>query len=160
MLAHAFLCVIAAASPSPAPCPPPPPPPPPGGAPPPPPPSRAGPAAVRSVLQRTEGATSCKDDVQVRRLTALGPGAAPTLFRLVTGEAIEELLGESEAQAWLCPPENVGALALESLANLPEEPVRACLRAHASERADRSVAASLARVARSTRHRPALAVTR
>ena len=116
MLAHAFLCVTAPASPS-----------------------LDGHAAVRSVLQRTEGATSCKDDVLVRRLTALGPGAAPTLFRLVTGEAIEELLGESEAQAWLCPPENVGALALESLANLPEEPVRACLRAHASERPDRSV---------------------
>jgi hypothetical protein len=116
MLASTFLSLLAAAGPS-----------------------LDGLAAVRSVLQRTEGAASCPEDVLVRRLTALGSVAAPALFALVSGEAVEELLGESDAAAWLCAPDRVGALALESLANLPELPVRASLRAAASARPERHV---------------------
>lgn len=102
-------------------------------------PSMDGLAAVRSVLQRTEGATTCREDVLVRRLTALGPESASTLFGLVTGTSVEELLGDSEADAWLCPPDRVGALALETLANLPEVPVREAVRAYASAHPERGV---------------------
>lgn len=116
MLPSAILCAIAAASPS-----------------------LDGLAAVRSVLQRSEGASACREDVLVRRLTALGSEPAPVLFRLVSGEALDELLGESGPEAWLCSPDRVGALALETLANLPELPVRATLRQQASARPERAV---------------------
>ena len=110
MLASTFLCLFAAAGPS-----------------------LDGLAAVRSVLQRSEGASACREDLLVRRLTALGAGAAPALFGLVTGDSLAEFLGETEADAWLCSPDRVGALALTTLAGLPEIPVRACLRAEASQ---------------------------
>jgi hypothetical protein len=116
MLASAILCVSAAASPS-----------------------LDGLAAVRSVLQRTEGATTCREDVLVRRLTALGAESAPALFTLVTGEAIEELLGDTGPEAWLCAPDQVGALALATLAELPEVPVRAALRARVDAQPERAV---------------------
>ncbi len=102
-------------------------------------PSLDGLAAVRSVLQRSEGASACREDVLVRRLTALGAETAPVLFVLVSGEGLEDLLGESGPEAWLCSPERVGALALETLANLPEVPVRTTLRAQTSARPERTV---------------------
>jgi HEAT repeat protein len=96
-------------------------------------------AAVRSVLQRTEGDSSCRDEVLVRRLTALGNDAAPALFTLVSGEALDEFLGETGPEAWLCPLDRVSPLALEALGNLPAVPVRQCLRAQATKRPERDV---------------------
>lgn len=99
-------------------------------------------AAVRGVLQRTEGSTSARDDVLVRRLVALGAGAAPGLFSLVTGEGVDALFGETGEEAWLCPQEHAGALALQALAQLPLVPVRDFLRAHCSEHPTRETRAA------------------
>lgn len=82
-------------------------------------PSMDGLAAVRSVLQRTDGATRARDEVLTRRLVALGTEAMPALFSLVTGEGIESFLGETESDAWLCPPDRIGDLALEAMGDLP-----------------------------------------
>jgi hypothetical protein len=111
----------------------------PGGPPRAPSPEPDGLAAVRAVLQRTEGATPASDDVLVRRLVALGSTSAPALFALVTGEALDALLIEESADAWMCPPDRVGALALAALAELPQVPLEACLRASAAARPSREV---------------------
>jgi HEAT repeat protein len=85
-------------------------------------------AAVRAVLRRSDGATAARDDVLVRRLVALGAGAAPALFSLASGEGIELLLVDDAPEAWMCPPERVGEIALAALADLPAVPVRDFLR--------------------------------
>jgi HEAT repeat protein len=95
---------------------------------PPPGPSRDELAAVRAVLRRSEGTSMARDDVLVRRLVALGSGAAPALFALATGEGIEALLVDDAPDAWMCPPDRVGALALNALGELPAVPVREFLR--------------------------------
>lgn len=99
-------------------------------------------AAVRGVLQRTEGATAARDDVLVRRLVALGADAAPGLFSLVTGDGVEALFGETGAEAWICPQDRVGALALEALGQLPQVPVREFLRAHCAAQPSREARAA------------------
>jgi HEAT repeat protein len=109
-------------------------------------PSRDGLAAVRSVLQRTEGARSAPDEVLVRRLVALGSPAAPALFALVSGEGVEALFAGDAEEAWLCPPDRVGELALAALAELPEVPVRTLLRARCGESPTREVRAAALRV--------------
>ncbi len=86
-------------------------------------------AAVRAVLQRSDGASVARDDVLVRRLVALGASAAPALFSLASGEGIEALLVDDAPEAWMCPPERVGQLALAALADLPAVSVRDFLRA-------------------------------
>src|SRR5262245_12440955 len=96
-------------------------------------------AAVRSVLQRSEGATMARDEVLVRRLVALGPNIAPALFSLATGAGIEALLTDDSPEAWMCPPDRVSALALAALAELPGVPVRALLRAETRARPEREV---------------------
>ena len=82
-------------------------------------PAAAGPsdglAAVRSVLERTEGATSCRDDVLVRRLTALcrelqrAAGAGPFYLSCHTAG---RLLGADpkSANRWLFFLEDEGIL--------------------------------------------------
>ena len=110
MLASALLCVLTIGAPSPS-------------------PSLDELAAVRAVLRRSDGATAARDDVLVRRLVALGAAAAPALFSLASGEGIEALLVDDAPEAWMCPPERVGELALAALADLPAVPVRDFLRA-------------------------------
>lgn len=89
-------------------------------------------AAVRAVLRRSDGATAARDDVLVRRLVALGPGAAPALFSLASGLGIEALLTDDAPEAWMCSPDRVGELALAALADLPAVPVRIQLRVECS----------------------------
>ena len=120
MLASALACVLATCAP-------------PQGS------SFDGLAAVRSVLQRTEGATPAKDEVLVRRLVALGPQAAPALFSVATGESVEALLTDDDPAAWMCPTDRVSELALAALAELPGVPVRALLRAETRARPEREV---------------------
>src|SRR5687767_14156518 len=120
MLASALACVLAACAP----------------------PQRSstdGLAAVRAVLQRSEGATPAKDEVLVRRLVALGPQAAPALFSLATGAGVEALLTDDDPEAWMCPPDHVSVIALAALAELPGVPVRALLRAETRARPEREV---------------------
>ena len=106
---------------------------------PPPSPSADELAAVRAVLLRSEGASAARDDVLVRRLVALGTGAAPVLFSLATGEGVEALQIGDEPEAWMCPPERVGALALAALADLPAVAMREFLRAECRAHPDREV---------------------
>jgi HEAT repeat protein/PBS lyase HEAT-like repeat-containing protein len=102
-------------------------------------PSSDGLAAVRAVLQRTEGSSQARDDVLVRRLVALGSPAGPALFSLASGESIEALLVDDSPEAWLCPPEAVCALALAALAELPGGPLREHMRTRCAEKGTREL---------------------
>jgi hypothetical protein len=86
-------------------------------------------AAVRAVFQRTQGATSVRDDVLVRRLVALGSVAARAVLaghgRGLGGAPVDESPG-----AWLCEPDHVSELALAALAELPELPYATLGAAH------------------------------
>ncbi|HEX6883336.1 MAG TPA: HEAT repeat domain-containing protein [Planctomycetota bacterium] len=109
-------------------------------------PSRDGLAAVRAVFQRTEGATRAPEDVLARRLVALGTGAAPVLFELASGAGLEPLLGELPDESWLCPPDQMPAIALAALGELPEVPVRELLRARCSAQRERETRVTALRV--------------
>jgi HEAT repeat protein len=109
-------------------------------------PSEDGLAAVRSVLLRNEATSPCREELLVRRLTALGPAAAPALFALHSGDALDAFLGDSEADAWLCAPDRVGALAFEALVELPAVPVRELLARATAARPEREVRVAALRV--------------
>src|SRR5262245_8965102 len=94
-------------------------------------------AAVRAVLQRSEGATAAREDVLVRRLVALGVNSAPALYSIATGEGLGALLVNDAPEAWMCPPDRMSALALAALAELPAIPVRNLLRSETRAHPDR-----------------------
>ncbi len=111
-------------------------------APPAPPAACEGLGAVRAALVRKapeERATSAQ---LVSRLTALGPPAIPGLFRVVTGEGIEELFAATpggEEPDFLCEPDVLGGLALEALARLPASDVVDHLRLRLAQAPERDV---------------------
>jgi len=108
--------------------------------------SQDGLPAVRAVLQRTEATGAVREDVLVRRLVALGASVTPTLFGLLSGEGLDELLGESETTQWLCEPDRMGELALATLAEFPQLPLREFLRARCAEHDDLGTRAASLRV--------------
>jgi hypothetical protein len=60
----------------------------------------------------------------------------------VTGEALDALLTDDSAEAWMCPPDRVGTLALLALAELPQVPLETCLRTSAAARPGRDAYAA------------------
>src|SRR5688572_7211178 len=114
-------------------------------------PSQDGFPAVRAVFLRTEGATQAPDDVLVRRLAAIGASAAPLLFDLASGKALDAFIGEQADAAWLCPPDRFGELALAALAELPQVPVREVLRQRCGREPERATRVTAMRVLGSQR---------
>lgn len=105
--------------------------------------------AVRAALVRRSDVERATEPELVARLTGLGPPVAPELFALVSGERIEELFSVPDGvpePVFLCPPDRIGALALEALAELPPAPVIEHLRTREAARPERGVRVAEVRV--------------
>jgi HEAT repeat protein len=90
---------------------------------------------VRAILRRSAVSEVRSEGEIASRLAALGPGAVPLLYELVTGRGLERLVGEEwRPLEWACEPEEIPGLCLHALERAPTAAVLAEVeRAYAHE---------------------------